>query len=138
MAFTNEILVRQRGLMRLFDEVPSDLLVRCINAAHSQVIEATTGIPDSEPPEIVIEAETDLVLAELLRVLAVSREINQQPYRTPDLSFRNPGQSNRLLALADMEESRAWSLLQPYLKDEQAKPFALERPAAPQDTGTND
>ena len=62
MAFTNEILVRQRGLMRLFDEVPSDLLAQCIDTAHTRLIEATTGLSGPDPPGSVVEAETDLAL----------------------------------------------------------------------------
>ena len=128
MAFTNEILVRQRGLLRLFDEVPSDLLTRCIEEAHDRLIEATTGIPETEPPRVVVEAETDLVLAEVLRILAVSREIQQPPYRTRDLSLVDPGRSDRLLSLADREEERAWSRLQPYLKQRAPNRLELARP----------
>lgn len=134
MAFTNEILVRQRGLLRLFDEVPSDLLSRCIDAAHERVVEATSGIPEGDPPGVVVEAETDLALAEVLRNLAVSREIQQQPYRTPDLSFEDSGRSKRLLQLAEMEESRAWSRLRPYMKHTEPTPLELQRPTTPTDT----
>jgi hypothetical protein len=133
MAFTNEILVRQRGLLRLFDEVPSELLNRCIHTAHERVVEATSGISELDPPGPVVEAETDLVLAEVLRMLAVSREINLQPYRTPDLSFEDSGRGRRLLELAEMEESRAWSLLQPYMKHRAPSPLELQRPTMPAD-----
>ena len=133
MAFTNEILVRQRGLLRLFDEVPSELLTRCIDEAHERLVDATSGIPESEPPGSVVEAETDLVLAEVLRILAVSREIQQPPYRTPDLSFEDSGRSRRLLDLAEMEEARAWSRLQPYMKHKEPSPLALQRPTTTTD-----
>jgi hypothetical protein len=128
VAFTNEILVRQRGLLRLFDEVPSDLLNRCIEEAHERLTEATSGISETEPPRAVVEAETDLVLSEVLRILAVSREIQQPPYRTRDLSLDDPGRSKRLLTLADREEERAWSRLEPYLKHTTPSRLELARP----------
>ncbi len=129
MAFTNEMLVRQRGLFRLFDEVPSDLLVRCINAAHERVLESISGIEESDPPATVVEAETDLTMAEVLRTLAVSRQLAQPLFRTPDLSFEDSKQSRRLLGLAEIEEERAWSRLRPYLKHKETSPLDLQRPS---------
>ncbi len=128
MAFTNEMLVRQRGLMRLFEEVPSDQLNRCIQTAHSAILESTSGISESDPPTAAVEAETELALAEALRILAVSNEINRPPYRTPDLSIDDPRRPQRLMALADMEEARAWSRLRPYLKCSEPRQFGLQRP----------
>lgn len=128
MSFTNEMLVRQRGLFRLFDEVPSDLLARCINTAHERVLESTTGLDESDPPMAVVEAETDLTMAEVLRTLAVSRELDQPLFRTPDLSFEDSRQVRRLLELAGMEEWRAWSRLRPYLKHKEPGPLDLQRP----------
>ena len=127
MAFTSEILVRQRGLMRLFEEVPSELVLQCIDTVHAQVLDAITDVSDTEPPISVIEGETELVLAETLRKLAVSREINQQPYKGPDFSLEDAGRNQRLLELADMEERRAWSRLRPYLKHKDPYPMQLQR-----------
>ncbi len=133
MSFTNEMLVRQRGLMRLFEEVPSDLLNRAIQIAHSRVLESTTGISELDPPNTVVEAETEFALAEALRTLAVSREVNRPQYNTSDLSLDGPGSTQRFLMLADMEENRAWSRLQPYLKRPAPIQFGLERPVSPAD-----
>mgnify|MGYP001189130370 FL=1 len=128
MVFTNEILVRQRGLMRLFDEVPSDLVSRCMDTAHLRVTEAIVEISENEPPLPVVEAETDLAMAEIIRLLAVSREINQQAYRTPEISLESRDRAERYLALASLEELQAWSRLQPYLKSPGPLPWAMERP----------
>ncbi|HPA45529.1 MAG TPA: hypothetical protein PLG59_00240 [bacterium] len=128
MAFTNETLVRQRGLMRLFDEVPSDLVSRCIDTAHLRVTDAIIEVSEIEPPLPVVEAETDLAMAEIIRLLAVSREINQQPYRTPEISLESKDRAERYLALASLEELQAWSRLQPYLKNPSPLPWAMECP----------
>lgn len=117
-ALTTEALVRLRFQLNDTTLVPTTLVDKAINDAH---VELTRFLdPDTDvvtPEEALIMGETLLAGANALRMIASSEAFTQKRLTIGGRRVEESDRFATLTELADISESQAWYILEPYVTE---------------------
>lgn len=133
MAFTDEARVREHTGLTNPTRVPSSLVQQRIEDAHETLLRDLDPAYVGSSDPVLILGETELATANLLRSLAAQIGVTENQLTTAGLSQVATQRTEKLQALADSEEARAWQHLRPFLKGQPDEGFALAEPEGPRD-----
>jgi hypothetical protein len=115
-AFTTE--ARVRLVMQVGDTAvaTTELVNRCIDDAHTLLLaRLDPAVDDQNPDDALINGETQLAGAHLLRSLAGRAAAQGRKVRVGGQQLETGKQFGALMRIADDTETRAWAILAPYL-----------------------
>lgn len=130
--FTTETRVRDSFQLHNTTRVPSALITQCIDDAHIEILRVLDESVDTVTPEAgLITAETILAGAHVLRSLSWSHAAEQQHLALGTTRIEEGNRFRELLDAADIAESQAWYMLEPYVAAAQDMPVAASTDTVP-------
>ncbi len=123
MPFVNESEIRAQSFLNNFEEIPSERLRKCLQLAHSEIIEDTILTDESTPTADIKRAEVLLTLSHLFHGMAVSSAIESGDIRVSGIHVDNRTRPRTFQELADELKTEAWAALHPHI--DIAKPLPL-------------
>jgi hypothetical protein len=114
--FTTEALVREKFQLNDTTLVPSALVTKSIDDAHTELLRYLDPNANTSPPDAaLVIGETLLAGAHLFRALA-SKDAFEQRWATVGGQHLEPGSRfSALLATAAAAAEQSWQVLEPYL-----------------------
>lgn len=117
MAFTDTTILRaQLGAVDA-ELIPDELLQQALDAAHEDVRRDLRQEFLESPDEQIRQAEVELAIAVLLRMLAARHAVEESDVQTPLLKILGGRKVEDLLRLAASQEKTAQGRLLPYLTE---------------------
>lgn len=120
--FTTEAAVRLKFHWHDTALVPSDLVQSGIADAHTELLRFLEPVHASGPADDALEmGETILAGANVARALAAQDASAQKRVTLGAQRIEEGARFTSLMALANVAETQAWYLLEPYLRDRPAR-----------------
>lgn len=123
MPFVNESEIRAQSFLNKFEEIPSERLRKCLQLAHSEILEDTVLTDESTPTEDIKQAEVLLTLSHLFHGMAISSAIESGDIRISGIHVDNRTRPRTFQDLADELKTEAWAALHSYI--DISKPLTL-------------
>lgn len=123
--FTTETRVRDAFQLQSTTRVPADLVTQSIDDAHIEILRVLDESVDTVTPEAgLITAETILAGAHVLRSLSWGHAAEQQHLALGNTRIEEGNRFRELHEAADIAESQAWYMLEPYVAAAEDHPVA--------------
>jgi hypothetical protein len=130
--FTTETKVRDAFQLSNTTRVPSSLVVQSIDDSHIEILRVLDPSVDTGTPEAgLVTAETILAGAHVLRSLSWGHAAEQQHLALGSSRIEEGNRFRELHQAADIAESQAWYMLEPYTKEVAASSMSAATDTVP-------
>ena len=128
MAFATENDVRLKFQLTDTTAVSAELITEALGSAHERLLQRLMPGYAAAPPPTVVEGESLLAGAEVMRSLAAKEAATQARVTVGGQQVNTTGRFSDLMTIAEAADDTAWHLLEAYLLPFNAR--AVLRPSA--------